>query len=44
METPYFDFHRQLERMILNTSCTCRDFVNMASLDLILFLHYGDYI
>lgn len=44
MEAIYFDFRRQLEFMDVNTTCTCQACVNMASLDLKLFLHHGEYI
>ena len=44
MQAIYFDFRRQLERMIYNTTCTCRACANMSGLDLKLFLHYGEYI
>lgn len=44
MEAIYFDFRRQLERMIFNTTCTCRACANMPDLDLKLFLHHGEYI
>ena len=40
----YFEYRRQLNRMILNTTCACKACANMGSLDLKLFLHYGEYI
>jgi hypothetical protein len=44
MEHIYYDFQRQLALMKLNTSCTCKACANMASLDLKIFLHYGQYM
>jgi hypothetical protein len=44
IETTYYEFRRQLERMVFNTTCTCKACANMAGLDLKLFLHYGEYI
>ncbi len=44
IESIYFDYRRQLQFMILNTTCTCRACANMGGLDLKLFLHYGEYI
>lgn len=44
IESIYFDYRRQLERMIFNTTCTCKACANLAGLDLKLFLHYGEYI
>ena len=44
METIYFEFHHQLQRMKLNTTCTCRACANMTLLDLKVFLHYGEYM
>jgi len=40
----YFDFRRQLNLMDLNTTCTCNACANMATLDLKLFIHFGEYI
>jgi len=44
MEHIYFDFQHQLSLMKLNTTCTCKACTNMASLDLKIFLHYGQYM
>jgi hypothetical protein len=44
IERFYFDFRRQLAFMDLNTTCTCNACINMAALDLKVFLHYGEYI
>jgi hypothetical protein len=44
IESIYFEYRHQLNRMILNTTCTCRACANMGTLDLKLFLHYGEYI
>jgi hypothetical protein len=44
IESIYFDYRRQLDQMIFNTTCTCKACANMAGLDLKLFLHYGEYI
>jgi len=40
IEAIYIDFRRQLERMILNTTCMCKVCANMAGLDLKLFRHF----
>ena len=44
MEHIYYDFQRQLSLMHLNTTCTCKACANMSTLDLKVFLHYGQYI
>ena len=44
MDKIYFDFQRQLEIMDFNTTCECNACSNMTSLDLKIFLHYGDYL
>jgi len=44
MENIYYDFQRQLSLMKLNSTCTCKACVNMSSLDLKVFLHYGQYM
>lgn len=44
MEHIYYDFRHQLSLMKLNTTCTCKACVNMALLDLKIFLHYGQYM
>jgi len=44
MEHIYYDFQRQLSLMDLNTTCTCKACANMTTLDLKVFLHYGQYM
>jgi hypothetical protein len=44
MEKTYFDFRRRLNLMKLNTTCTCDACINMAVLDLKVFIHKGDYL
>ncbi len=44
MESMYFDFRRRLNLMDINTNCECNACVNMAALDLKIFLHHGDYL
>jgi hypothetical protein len=44
IEDLYFDFHRQLDVMAYNTTCTCQACVNMRQLDLKLFLHFGEHL
>jgi len=44
MEHIYYDFQRQLSLMKLNSTCTCKACDNMSSLDLKVFLHYGQYM
>jgi hypothetical protein len=40
----YFEFRRHLDFMTLNTTCECDACVNMASLDMKVFLHFGEFI
>ena len=44
MEKIYFNFRRRLNLMDINTICDCNACVNMSSLDLKIFLHYGQYL
>lgn len=44
MREIYFDFHRRLSFMDLNTTCECNACANIGGLDLKVFLHHGDYI
>ncbi len=44
MEKIYFNFRRRLNLMDINTVCDCNACVNMSSLDLKIFLHYGQYL
>ena len=43
IENTYVDFRQELERMILNTTCTCNACRNISSLDLKFFVHYGQF-
>ena len=43
IENLYVDFRHELERMILNTTCTCKACRNISALDLKFFVHYGDF-
>jgi uncharacterized protein YndB with AHSA1/START domain len=43
VESLYFGFARELEHMILNTTCKCQACSNMADLDLKLLIHHGAY-
>ncbi len=40
----YFEFRRHRSFMELNTTCDCAACVNMASLDMKVFLHFGEFI
>jgi hypothetical protein len=44
MEQVYFNFRRRLNLMDINTVCDCNACVNMSSLDLKIFIHYGQYL
>lgn len=44
MEEIYFNFRRRLNLMDINTVCDCNACVNMSSLDLKVFIHYGQYL
>ena len=44
MEGTYVAFRQALERMVLNTTCTCNACKNIPSLDLKFFVHYGTYM
>lgn len=44
MQRIYFDFRSQLSLMGLNTTCPCNACVNIETLDLKVFVHYGEYI
>ena len=43
VESTYFAFRRILERMVLNTTCTCNACRNLPDLDLKFFIHYGEF-
>ena len=40
----YFEFRRHRDFMELNTTCECDACVNMAALDMKVFLHFGEFI
>ena len=44
IEGLYGDFRQQLAFMDANTTCECNACANMRTLDLKLFLHFGDYL
>lgn len=44
MEVTCVAFRQVLERMVLNTTCTCRACRNIPSLDLKFFVHYGTFM
>ena len=44
MEGTYIAFRQALERMVLNTTCTCNACKNIPSLDLKFFIHHGTYM
>lgn len=44
IERIYFDFRSQLSFMDINTNCPCNACININTLDLKVFLHYGEYI
>lgn len=44
IEEIYFAFTRKRELMKFSTSCTCNACKNISSLDLKIFIHYGDYM
>ncbi len=43
VEATYSAFRRILERMVLNTTCTCNACRNLPHLDLKFFIHYGEF-
>lgn len=43
VETTYSAFRQMLERMVLNTTCTCNACRNLPALDLKFFVHYGEF-
>lgn len=43
IENTYAAFRQQLDRMRLNTTCTCRACSNIVNLDLKFFVHYGTF-
>ena len=44
IESTYVAFRQALERMVLNTTCTCNACRNIATLDLKFFVHYGTFM
>src|ERR1700674_100569 len=44
VENLYCGFAESLERMLVNTTCTCAACRNISNLDLKLVVHYGEYI
>ena len=44
IERIYYDFRNQLSFMDLNTTCPCNACININTLDLKVFLHFGEYI
>ena len=44
VEGTYVAFRQALERMVLNTTCTCNACRNIPGLDLKLFVHYGAFM
>ena len=44
VESTYVAFRQALERMVLNTTCTCNACRNIPSLDLKFFVHYGVFM
>jgi uncharacterized protein YndB with AHSA1/START domain len=43
LENTYVAFRKAIERMVLNTTCTCNACANISSLDLKFFFHYGSF-
>ena len=44
IEATYVSFRQALERMVLNTTCTCNACRNIANLDLQFFVHHGEFM
>ena len=44
IESTYVAFRRAVERMVLNTTCTCNACKNIPSLDLKFFVHFGTFV
>jgi class 3 adenylate cyclase len=44
VEGTYVAFRQALERMVLNTTCTCRACKNIPNLDLKFFVHHGTFM
>ncbi|MEK6255818.1 MAG: DUF2652 domain-containing protein [Chloroflexota bacterium] len=43
IENVYFAFRHALRRININTTCPCQACINIPSLDLKFFVHYGEY-
>lgn len=43
IENIYFAFRHALRRININTTCPCQACINIPSLDLKFFIHYGEY-
>ena len=44
IKSTYVAFRRAVERMVLNTTCTCNACKNIPSLDLKFFVHFGTFV
>ena len=44
IESTYVAFRQALERMVINTTCTCNACRNIPNLDLKFFVHYGTFM
>lgn len=44
IEGTYVAFRRALERIVVNTSCSCRACGNLSSLDLKFVVHHGEFV
>ena len=44
LESTYVAYRQALQRMILNTTCTCNACRNIPNLDLKFFVHYGSFM
>ena len=44
IDATYCAFKQALERMVLNTTCTCNACRNIPNLDLKFFLHHGEFL
>ena len=44
IDATYCAFKQALERMVLNTTCTCNACRNIPNLDLKFFLHHGEFV
>ncbi len=44
IEDTYVAFRKAIERMVLNNTCQCNACINIGSLDLKFFIHYGAFV